>query len=88
MTARLFRTPHSALRIPHSPASLRQQRNTVLSLVTAFVIVLLLVQLWLLVGAVEGALGGEGAIAFPASLASGLCFLGVWQLWRRVRYRF
>ena len=81
MTPRPFRTPHS-------PALLRQQHNTVLSLVTAFVIVLLLVQLWLLVGAVEGALGGEGAIAFPASLASGLCFLGVWQLWRRVRYSF
>ena len=84
MTTLTFRIPHSALRIPHSPASLRQQHNTVLSLVTAFVIVLLLVQFWLLVGAVEGALGGEGAIACPASLASGLCFLGVWQLWRRL----
>jgi hypothetical protein len=76
MTDPPFRNPQSAPR--------NRQRGTVLSLVTAFVIVLLLVQLWLLVGAVEGYVGGEGAFTFPATLASGLCFVGVWQLWRRL----
>lgn len=65
-----------------------RQRDTVLSLVTAFVIVLLLVQLWLLVGAVEGALGGESGITLPATLVSGLCFLGAWWLWRTLQWRF
>ncbi|MGH7964099.1 MAG: DUF6755 family protein [Candidatus Binatia bacterium] len=59
-----------------------RQRDTTLSLVLAFVIVLLLVQLWLLVEAVEGDASGAGAIAVPATLASGLCFLGAWGLWR------
>jgi len=63
-------------------AVVRRQRNTALSLVMAFVIVLLLVQLWLLVEAVEGYLGGAGAIAVPAAIASGLCSLGIWGLWR------
>jgi hypothetical protein len=61
------------------------QRDTTLSLVTAFVVILLLLQLWLLVDALEGSLGGEGAIAFPATLVSGLCFLGAWQLRRMLR---
>jgi hypothetical protein len=64
------------------------QRNTVLALVMAFVVALLLIQLWLLVGAVEGVLRAEGTIAFPATLVSGLCFLGVWQLGRRLWHRF
>jgi hypothetical protein len=64
------------------------QRDTALSLVTAFVVVLLLVQLWLLVGTLEGSLGGEGTIAFPATLASGLCFLSAWQLWRMLPQKF
>jgi hypothetical protein len=86
--SKVIRNPHSAIHTPDTPATLRQQRNTVLSLVMAFVIVLLLVQLWLLVGALEGSLGGEGAIIFPATLASGLCFLGAWQLLRMLRRKF
>jgi len=61
-------------------ASRNAQRDTTLSLVTAFVVILLLLQLWLLVGTLEGSLDGEGTIAFPATLVSGLCFLGAWQL--------
>lgn len=74
-----IRNPPSATRHP--------QRDTALSLVTAFVVVFLLVQLWLLVGAVEGALAGEGGIILPATLASGLCFLGAWWLWRTLPWR-
>jgi hypothetical protein len=68
----------------HNPDSVfhERQRTTALSLVTAFVIVFLNVQLWLLVQAVEGTLRGESGIVFPATLTSGLCFLGAWRLWR------
>jgi len=66
-----------------SPLVLRHpQRSTVLSLVMAFVIVFLSVQLWLLVQAIEGALRGETSIVFPAIVGSGLCFAGAWRLWR------
>lgn len=75
-------TPHVAVHNASPSASVRRQRNAALSLVMAFVIVLLLVQLWLLVEAVEGYLGGAGAIAVPAAIASGLCSLGIWGLWR------
>jgi hypothetical protein len=71
------RDSQSAVRNPH--------RATALSLVTAFVIVFLNVQLWLLTQAVEGALRGESALVFPATLVSGLCFLGAWRLWRMLQ---
>jgi Family of unknown function (DUF6755) len=80
--------PQASSRSRETPVTLRQQRNTALALVMAFVIVLLLVQLWLLLGAVEGALGGEGAIIFPATFASGLCFVGAWRLWFMLQQRF
>ncbi len=67
------------------PATLRQQRSSVLGLVTAFVIVLLLVQLWLLVETIEGHLGDAGTIVGPATLASGLCFLAATWLWRTMQ---
>jgi len=69
------------------PVNRNAQRNTVLSLVTAFVVTLLLVQLWLLTGAVEGAMGGEGTILLPATFASGLCFIGAWRLWFMLQRR-
>jgi len=69
------------------PTNHNAQRDTVLSLVTAFVVALLLVQLWLLAGAVEGAMGGEGAIILPATFASGLCFIGAWRLWFMLQRR-
>lgn len=65
-----------------STATPQQRRNAALALVTAFVIVLLLVQLWLLVEAVAGHLGGAGIIVGPATLASGFCFLAACWLWR------
>ncbi len=71
------------MRIPS--ATLRQQRNSILALVMAFVVVLLLIQLWLLVETLEGHLSGVGTIAGPATLASGLCFLAACWLWRTMR---
>jgi len=71
------RDSQSAVRNPH--------RTTALSLVTAFAIVFLNAQLWLLMQAVEGALRGESTIVFPATLVSGLCFLGAWRLWRMLQ---
>ena len=66
-------TPNSQFLVNNSAslATVRQQRNTVLSLVTAFMVVLLLVQLWLLVEAVEGDFGGADPITVPATLMDG-----------------
>jgi uncharacterized protein DUF6755 len=61
------------------------QHAPALLLVMAFVIVFLNIQLWVLVQAVEGILRGEDAIVLPATLISGLCFLGAWRLWRMVQ---
>ncbi len=80
-----LRDPHLPCRRRGDLAALRQQRCTALSLAMAFVVVLLLVQLWLLLGVVEGALGGDGAIALPATLVSGVCCLGTWRLWSLLR---
>ena len=54
---------------------MKRQRNTVLSIAMAFLAVVLLVQLWLLVGTLEAFMGGEGLVGLPAALASGVCFL-------------
>ena len=54
-------------------STLRAQRSAVLAMVTAFVVVLLLIQLWLLVETIEGHLGGVSSIVAPATFASGLC---------------
>jgi len=76
-----------AIRKPGPPIR-NAQRDTILALVMAFVIVLLLVQLWLLVEAVEGYMGGAGVTILPATLASGLCCVGVWRLWSLLQQRF
>jgi hypothetical protein len=54
---------------------MKRQRNTVLSIAMAFLAVVLLVQLWLLVGTLEAFMGGEGLVGLPAALASGVCLL-------------
>jgi hypothetical protein len=79
--------PPAPIRPRATPAPLRQQRHTVLALVMAFVSVLLLVQLWLLVQAIEGTAKGESTIVFPVTLTSGLCFLGAWRLWRTLQWQ-
>ena len=65
--------------------AIRNSHPAALLLVMAFVLAFLNLQLWLLVQAVEGSLRGEDAIVLPATLISGLCFLGAWRLWRRVQ---
>lgn len=54
---------------------MKRQRNTVLSIAMAFLAVVLLVQLWLLVGTLEAFMGGGGLVGLPAALASGACLL-------------
>jgi len=51
-------------------------------LVLAFLIGLLLLQLWLLAGALEIALGGGGSTLVPVIVVSGLCFLASYGLSR------
>ena len=76
---------HASIGCGMNLPSARQQHSSVLGLVTAFVIVLLLVQLWLLVEAIEGHLGGAGSIVVPAAVASGVCFAVATWLWRMVQ---
>ena len=59
-----------------------RQQNTVLSVVMTFVVFLLVAQLWFLTQSVDGTLAGESDLTVVAASASGLCFLGVWRLWR------
>lgn len=75
--------------VAYTPQSVNRhaQRDIALSLGMAFVIVLLLVQLWLLVAALEGFLGGDETIAVPATMASAVCFLGAWRLWATLRQK-
>jgi hypothetical protein len=74
--------------ISHSRSPiLSSQRQTLLSLITAFVIILLLIQLWLLIHLVEETLRGDSSIMLPAVLISGLCSLGAGSLWRTLSYR-
>ena len=56
---------------------MKRQRNTVLSIVMAFLAVILLVQLWLLVSAFEAYAAQEGLIGLPATTASCICFAAV-----------
>lgn len=57
----------------------------VLSIVMGFLAVILLVQLWLLVSALDAYAGVEGMVGLPASLASGACLLASAWLVRSVR---
>jgi hypothetical protein len=64
---------------------MRRQQNTVLSIVMGFLAVVLLVQLWLLVSALEAHAGAEGLVGLPAALASGACLLAAAWLVRSVQ---
>jgi hypothetical protein len=60
---------------------MRRQQKTILAIVMAFLAVILLGQLWLLVGVLEAYMGEDAHVGFPAALASGLCFLtSIWLL--------
>jgi len=54
---------------------MRRQQNMVLSIVMGFLAVILLVQLWLLVSALEAYAGAEGLVGLPAAFTSGICLV-------------
>ena len=64
---------------------MRQRQKTVLSLVMAFLAVILLVQLSLLSGALEAYMSGDGVIGLPAAFASGACLLASAWLLRSIK---
>ena len=59
-------------------------RTTRLALVLAFLVGLLILQLWLLGGALDLALGGTRSGLIPIIAVSGLCFLSAWRLLRMI----
>ena len=53
----------------------RQQRTTVINAMLAFVLMLVLLQLWLLTATMNAYLGGDDAVIWPAAAASVFCLL-------------
>jgi len=53
----------------------RDQRTTIIYGMIAFVLVLLVLQLWLLTATMNAFLGGDDAVVWPAAGASLLCLL-------------
>jgi hypothetical protein len=60
-----------AMRRPFS----RQQRTTIVSGMLAFVVMLVMLQLWLLTATMNAYLGGDRSVVWPAAGASVGCFL-------------
>jgi len=56
-----------------------RQRNSILAIVMAFLMVILFVQLWRAVGALEANAAGQQLIGMPVAIASGVCLVAsVW----------
>jgi hypothetical protein len=53
----------------------REQRMPIVQGILAFVLVLVVLQLWLLIATMNAYLGGDDAVVWPAAAASALCFL-------------
>ena len=53
----------------------RQQRTTVIHGMLAFVLMLVILQLWLLTATMNAYLGGDESVIWPAAAASLLCLL-------------
>jgi hypothetical protein len=53
----------------------REQRTTVVYGMLAFVVVLVILQLWLLTATMNAWLGGDESIIWPAAIASGFCLM-------------
>jgi hypothetical protein len=53
----------------------REQRTTVVHAMLAFVLVIVLLQLWLLTATMNAYLGGDESVILPAAGASLLCLL-------------
>jgi hypothetical protein len=55
------------------PRLARGQRMTIVNGILAFVILILVLQLWLLTATMNATLGGDASVAIPAALASLVC---------------
>ena len=68
---------------PHVP---RSRGLVVVNGILAFVVLIVILQLWLLTATMNAYLGGDTAIVLPAALASSLCLLLnlglLWYLFR------
>ena len=53
----------------------REQRTTVIYGMLAFILILVILQLWLLTATMNAYLGGDEAVIWPAAAASILCLL-------------
>ena len=53
----------------------REQRTTVVYGMIAFILILVILQLWLLIATMNAYLGGDQAVIWPAAAASILCLL-------------
>jgi hypothetical protein len=53
----------------------REQRTTVIYGMLAFILILIILQLWLLTATMNAYLGGDTAVIWPAAGASFLCLL-------------
>lgn len=53
----------------------REQRMPIVQGMLAFVLILVVLQLWLLTATMNACLGGDGAVVWPAAFASLACFL-------------
>lgn len=58
----------------HRPFT-RDQRTTIIYGMLAFVLVVLILQLWLLTATMNAYLGGDDAVIWPAAIASLCCLL-------------
>lgn len=65
----------------------REQRTPIVQGMLAFVVILVVLQLWLLTATMNAFLGGDDAVVWPALAASSFCFalnLGLLRYLRRL----
>jgi len=62
----------------------RKRRRTVVDAAVAFLVILLIVQMWLLTATLEAYLAGNTGAALPGAMLSLLLFLGCFGLYRFV----
>ncbi len=68
----------------------RDQKTTIVYGMLAFVLIVLILQLWLLTATMNAYLGGDESVIWPAAIASLLCLLlnaGLLQYLRRLDQR-
>ena len=60
---------------PSRRAFSRAQRSTIVHGMLAFVLIVVVLQLWLFTATMNAFLGGDGSVVWPAALASLACLL-------------